>query len=242
VGSKDRIHFCKILDIFPQAVLFVEPQDYNKYKEAFPNNEIVQLKENDKGFGYMLNNLVDYTLTNGDKYFLFADDDIFGLKERTEEGKMKNIEDKEGFFKRGLKLLELGYVQVAISFMGHNWYEEKMFKDTVGAWGMWFGNAEAIKKVGGYLEDLPIFNDWEMSARLILGGYKNCCIYRYAFVHKMKSQSGGAMSLYQKGDRVTAGVQMIRAMYPQSSKEVYVPNHGLLEVRFDWNKLKQGIR
>jgi hypothetical protein len=58
----------------------------------------------------------------------------------------------------------------------------------------------------------------------------------------MKSQSGGAMSLYQKGDRVTAGVQMIRAMYPQSSKEVYVPNHGLLEVRFDWNKLKQGIR
>lgn len=62
-----------------QIILFVEPQDYDAYKQAYPDLMIVNIEKNDQGIAYVRNYILDFMQ---DRTFIMADDDIIGLVKR----------------------------------------------------------------------------------------------------------------------------------------------------------------
>ena len=60
IPSKGRAKKVETLTIFPEAILFVEPQDYNLYKESYPKNKIININKNDQGISYVRNFILNY--------------------------------------------------------------------------------------------------------------------------------------------------------------------------------------
>ncbi len=90
--------------------------------------------------------------------------------------------------------------------------------------------------MGGFDEKLWIFSDWEMSARLIAGGYQCARTNLVTFEHKMKSMPGGAAGIYERQDKVQEACQLIAGKYGDAVKIKWVPAHNQYEVRFNWKK------
>jgi hypothetical protein len=219
---------------FSDYTLFIEPQDKKKY--SFFKGEKRVLKENDKGFGFVLNEILDYTLEKDCKYFLFVDDDIYGIKRRDKS----DFKEKE-FLEEGINIMESRKLsQLWISFAGHNWYEKGEIKDGGAVWGMHISNAEHIKRMGGYLNSLILFNDYEITARLVSKGYKVAGWYKYMFQHKMKSKKGGAEMFYKKRNLVLSQCLYLKERYGDAVRVFENESHNMLpEVRFNWRKLKK---
>jgi hypothetical protein len=241
IGSRQRLDF-PTKKIFPDFVLFVEKEEFDIYKKKYPANEIVCLKESNKGFGYLMNSMVDYTLERGDRYFFSCDDDILGLKKRTTGIKLISIdkpEDIDLFFKEGdIFISAMDLAQLGVSFQGQNWYWGDPLKLNTAVWGMAFLDAKAIKAVGGYITEVPLFTDYEITARLIKNGYKVGVWYDYAFDHKMKGIKGGNESFYKNQDIVNHSINYVSQRYPECTKIIFHENHGINEIRFLWNKIK----
>lgn len=235
--SKNRLNFT-IHKVLGNAVqMFVEPQDMELYAPITQELGLKQISvhKNDMGFGYALDSIIKYCVKNNLRYVLFADDDIFGLKTR---GGVKVV-DYDLFFSEGLSLLKKrDYAQLMISFSGHNWYTKERIKEHVGCWGMIFMDVEKIQNAGGYDTDLRIFNDWDISARLVRKGYTTACWYDYQFEHKMKSKKGGAFDLYEDNKFMLEQCKKMQAKHGHTVTIGYHKKHEQYEIRFDWGKVK----
>lgn len=240
IGSKGRPHL-PCLKWISDPVVVVEPQDYAAYKEKNPQLDIVVMEQNDKGFAHMMNNLVRVCLERGHRYFVFSDDDVYGMRARnTIEEKFKKVQHEQAReYLNGLvrEAEKQGLAQVAVSFAGQSWGAKKAWQYNFGAWGVHVTDARAVKAVGGYDESLLIFNDWEMSARLIQCGYRTARNNLVTFEHKMKSMEGGAAGIYQMPDKVKAAAESLTRKFPGIARVVFDEAHGLWEVRFNWKAL-----
>lgn len=242
VGSKGRPHL-PVLKWIPSPIVLVEPQEMDLYeaarKERGSSETLVELPENNRGFAYMMNACVTETLARGRKWFLFSDDDVTAVKSRARiEDKFSSLapEDVPDWIRRLRdEAAHYGLSQYAVSFAGASWGAKKALDKPVGAWGVHLSNAEHIKSVGGYDESLIIFNDWELSARLITYGYWTGRTNLITFIHKMRGMKGGAEGIYEKKDEIRTAAERIVAKYPGAAR--LKEAHGLTEVRFNWRKL-----
>ena len=239
IGSRNRLKF-PAKEIFgKRIVLFVEPQFIEDYRKKHPELEIVDIGENDKGFAFMLNAMLKYANEKGEKYYLFCDDDIYGLKIRKEK-KLVRVKDVDKFLKQGESVMEtFGFSQLGVSFQGHNWYEEGLLKPNGAVWGMGFMNVRALTKIGGYDGKLAIFNDYEITARLLSGGYDNAIWYYYTFEHKMLGMEGGLDFIYKQKDKINGAIATLVQRYPYATKVIKHEGHQQNEIRFNWKKLCQ---
>ena len=233
-GSKNRVDGMTALKVFKDPVIAVEPQDFKEYREKHPDKNIIRIADNDKGFGYMLNALVDYTLNVGQKYLLFFDDDIQNV---TRKDKKPFI--CEDFIKEGEKLMkEKGLAQLGVSFSGHNWYEEADLTERNACWGLVFLDAEVIKRIGGYDEKLVLFNDYEITARLLLKQKRVMSWYKYMFHHKMRGAKGGANTFYDQEDLVKKQILYLKGRYGDYVRVIWHSKHKMWEIRFNWRLFK----
>lgn len=232
IGSRKRLHF-PMSKQFAGFTLLVEPQEHNAYRSVYSSvNRVVSLKENDRGFGYMLNSLIQQAYADDQEYFMFCDDDILGFKHRN-----KKAFSMDEMFREGVQIMQKhGYSQLMVSFAGHNWFHQDQLKEKIGAWCCFIGRTVDFLEVGGYDEQLPIFNDWDMSARLIRAGKTTACWYDYMFMHKMKSLKGGAEDLYKKTETTQLAIALLRERYGAECIRT-VEAHGQIEARFNWKKL-----
>lgn len=237
VPSKGRLNYT-IGKVFPQHTLFVEPQDLAAYREKFPNQEIVDIGRNDMGFGYVCQKIVEYVLSKGQRYFLFTDDDIWGVVRK----------DKQPFnvdrflFEAEQLLRETNYAQIGVCFQGHGHFYPKKLTENKGIWGLGIYDAEKIMRVGGYDQILMAFNDYEITARLLMNGYKVAIWSDYLFQHKMKSQNGGLMGFYKNPELMKRQAYRVKKRYGDVCKVIYHEEHGFFEIRFRWSKLLTPIQ
>ena len=75
IPSKGRVGIMTTHKLFNKDVyIFVEPQEFWLYSEAYPNLNIVDIKQNDQWVAYVRNFILDYF---ADEDYLFVlDDDI----------------------------------------------------------------------------------------------------------------------------------------------------------------------
>ena len=239
-GSLSRMSL-PLLKWAPDPIVFVEPKEIADYKFLHPHVKFVVHPKNGMGFSGMMNQLVKYTLENGEKYFCFTDDDVLGLRARNNiEEKFERIkfEQVAEVLEKNLALMkEAGAAQWTISFAANSWAAKKAYDSPVGSWGIYLIDAEAIRDVGFFDEELWIFGDWEMSARLIKNGYKVVRTNLVTFEHKMKSMSGGAEHVYAARERVMEACERVKNRYPDACKIKFVEEHGQHEIRFNWKAL-----
>ena len=85
IPTKGRWGNCKTANLigdYENLFLVVEPKEYNYYREQYPNNNILQLPENDKGIIYSRNFIKKHTEEKNIKYYWQLDDDISYLYKR----------------------------------------------------------------------------------------------------------------------------------------------------------------
>lgn len=239
-GSLGRPHL-PLLKWAERPVILVEPQELDLYNSQHPELEYVVLPKSGQGFSYMMNQMVKACRDRGERYFIFSDDDVTGLRARPKiGGDWKTLSPSEATVELS-KVVEIAkaqeIAQVAISFAGQSWGVNKAYQHPVGAWGVYVCDALAVQAVGGFDESLWIFSDWEMSARLIQAGYHTMRTNLVTFVHKMRGMEGGADWLYQHKDRVQEACLRIKAKYGDAVRIEWVPEHGQHEIRFTWKKL-----
>lgn len=237
-GSRQRLSL-PLLRWCPDPLVLVEPQELGAYRAAHPNVQIEPLQKNDGGFSYLMNQMVRRTIEAGDRYFAFTDDDVTDLRWR------ESLTDK--FVRVPVVEIVLASLfaiaqaedlaQLAVSFAGASWGAKSARQDGLGAWGVHITDARAVRAIGGYDETLPCFGDWDMSARLLQAGYRTSRTNLVTFVHKMKSQPGGAADVYSQQERVREAAERVAAKFPGAASVRWVPAHGLHEVRFNWRKL-----
>jgi len=236
-GSRQRLSL-PLLRWCPSPIVFVEPQEIKYYLEAHPGIFFHELSKNDGGFSYLMNQMINYTLDRGERYFLFTDDDVTDLRIR------KGLTEKFSRVPDSLwtdRLKDFAeandLAQLAVSFAGQSWAAKKEIQYGVGAWGVHLTDAKAVRAVGGYDESLPCFGDWDISARLLQAGYLTARTNLVTFVHKMKSHEGGACDVYKKKRLVEEAAHRVAAKFPGCATVKWVESHGLHEVRFNWKKL-----
>jgi len=239
-GSKQRM-WLPLLRYLPDPTIMVEPQEHADYTAAHPSLNFVRLDEDDRGFGYMMNALCAYTLAQGERYFVFTDDDVTGLRQRVSlQHKFRGIppdRTRQALTAAAHTAQEEDLAQYAVSFAGQSWGAGASRTTPTGAWGVHVTDAVAVTEVGGYDEDLAVFSDWEMSARLLAAGYRTARTNLLSFVHTMRSEPGGAAHLYAQKERVKASAEKVAARYPDAARVIYVEKHDQYEVRFNWRKI-----
>jgi hypothetical protein len=181
----------------------------------------------------MLNSMLEFAQIKQFSEYMFVDDDVLGWKRR--DNSKCTIEEIYQSAKEQMN--EHNYGQVMVSFAGHNWmHKTGVTKENIGAWCMVLNNTYQLSKAGGYDKELKIFNDWDMSARLIKAGFRTACIYAYQFAHKMKSRDGGAAEIYKQNENMEVAADYLIAKYGDKAVRKVV-EHGQTEVRFNWKKL-----
>lgn len=241
-GSLSRPHL-PLLKWINNPLILVEPQEEQIYKAEHPELQYKVLPESGRGFSYMMNQMVNAATELGQRYFIFTDDDVFGLKARASlEEKFQRVSGDEArnLLREAVSFAqEHDLAQLAISFSGQSWSAKKAFVGPTGSWGVYICDAWAIRSVGGFDEDLWIFSDWEMSARLIRAGYKCWRTNLLTFEHKMRGMDGGAAWLYEHKEKVSQACSQISTRYGEAVKIKWVEAHGQHEIRFNWKKLVQ---
>lgn len=241
-GSKGRLG-CPILNWYPSdsIVLLVEPSEYSDYQSAHPGVDVVQLPQDNGGFAKLMNFMLQLSHERGADYFVFCDDDLLDFQYRPSlDSKFERLRG-ESLLAHLARLVEYArqgnLSQVAISFSGQSWGAKEAWKVGVGAWGMHITNTKMALEVGGYDESLPIFNDWDMSARLLLAGYRNVRTNLHTFRHKMKSQPGGAESVYANQKMMEQANEAMAARYGKEARVSFNEAHQQHEVRLNWRNL-----
>lgn len=232
-----------LLKWIADPVILVEPQELELYKAQHPEIDYVVLKESGKGFSYMMNAMVSEAIKRNQRYFVFTDDDVFGLKTRPSlSEKFSRVQNEEA--RAALRgavdmAARLEAAQLAISFSGQSWGVKKAYNEPVGSWGVYVCDAFAIKAIGGFDEDLWIFSDWDVSARLIKTGHRVIRTNLITFEHKMRGMEGGADWLYKNQEKVQQACRKLENRFgPEVVKVTWVEAHGQFEVRFRWAALK----
>jgi hypothetical protein len=245
-ASKEReTEVLKFLTEFKkeEIYLFVEPQEFEKYTNMYPQVTVVNIQKSNLGFSYLMDFINKYVLNVlKQKYYFFLDDDIKGFEKRNEENKLRKIKDnkeiKDMFDIIDLFISSENISQVGLSFNVHNRFCEEDIEYDKGSWCALCNNAEDIEAIGGYELGIKIFSDWEISARLISKEYKTAVLYKYAFNHQMKSAKGGAEFIYKDNSIVDNACKFLREKYGDVCEIKFNESHQMNEIRFKWKALR----
>lgn len=229
--------------------VFVEPHELELYESqnagrALDAAAIHAHPKSGLGFSGMMNRLLQECRARNAKYLVFTDDDVYGLRDRPAVTDLfaKVTPDRCESVVSGLvkECERLGAAQLAVSFAANSWAAKRAIDPVAGAWGVHVTNVAAALSVGGYDEQLAVFSDWDLSARMVLAGYRCMRTNLVTFEHKMRGMPGGAAELYKDQTRVINSAKRVKMKLPEGSCEIkWIPNHGQHEIRINWKKLQK---
>jgi len=159
--------------------IFVEPQDYDAYKEqGYPN--LVNIGSNNMGVAFVRNKILDHF--HDVPYLIQPDDDIFAFYKRNLERKYEVFNLIPEVIDSILEILPYaGYVGMPVFDVA--WRAEKS-KYSWGRKSYSFSafNLTAIQKLGiRYDEKLRLFEDIDIQMQTMLKGVETCTLNRYSF-------------------------------------------------------------
>jgi len=204
IPSKGRAGKVSTIGIFKNATLFVEPQEYNIYKQHYEH--VINIGENNKGISFVRNFMLDFY----NEPFGMIDDDISVVKERDGQ-KLKKLLDLSVVFEAIEKCFSAGYVQATISYEASNWLFKGRYKKNTRCWAVNFINPIVKAR---YDVNADIFEDYDFTAQLLCAGQRNVCLYEYAFGCKeMAINEGGCQLAYNRKQRSVESLKYLLRKY-----------------------------
>jgi len=230
IPTKGRAGKVKTLKYFPNAILFVEPEEYETYSFEYNKNRVVYIGQNNGGISYVRNFILDYF----DEPVLMLDDDITKLFYR-KGNKLYIIGDTRELIKSIDSCFKKGYKQVTLSYKASNWLCSEPYKVNTRCWCF---NGIDCRLPIRYDSKSDVFEDYDFTAQLIHGGYKNICLYVYAFeCEKMGSNSGGWQMFDRQEKSKLAKEYLIKKWGKHVVKTRFNEFTNISEVQFLWSKI-----
>jgi hypothetical protein len=239
VPSKNRIGNSAFLKYAKENSLLinvvVEPNEHEKYKEAFPSFNYIVLPKNDMGITYVRNFIKSYTEQIGLADFWQLDDDLTGLfyREGTKlvRAGIEVLElAKKQFTENGVALGALEYRQFAWSASKD--MVENSFCDSC----VYFNNNMTNEL--RYREYLEGKEDRDFAMQVIKSGNKTGRTTLYAFSSPPNGSNAGGLKeiFYDLGKEEVCSERMIETW----GRDICVPitkDNGRKDVKIRWDKI-----
>jgi hypothetical protein len=240
VTTKSRYDNCKTVDLignYKNLYIIVEPQEYNEYKNNYPNFNIIQLPENNKGLSYARNFIKTQTEENNIQDYWLLDDDISYFYER--DDKKLNRIDFETCLKNSRKFFKENKIAVGgLEYRQYAWSASKRLIENSFCDSAVFIDNNLTKGIRYNLE-LKLKIDRDFCIKTIKSGNKTGRDTFYAFsVPPNGSNKGGLKEIAY--DVIDLEKQMCLKMVEIWGSDIcqhIVKDDGRNDLKIHWNNI-----
>lgn len=218
-----------------QVTIVLEPQDYEKYKNKFPDFEYLILPINNGGITYVRNYIKEYTENNSIDNYWQLDDDITGLFYRKDAKLIRTgfdalINAQNEFINNNIALGGLEYGQFAWSqtknFVINSFCDSCVFVDNTKTNGL---------RYRPYVEGKE---DRDFAMQVIKSGQKTARTTLYAFNAPTNGSNAGGLKeiFYDLGKELICVNRMIE-LWGEDICMPIVKKSGRNDIKIMWNKI-----
>lgn len=240
IPTKTRYDNCKTANLignYKNLFLVVEPQEYKEYRINYPNFNILQLPEDDKGLAYARNWVKLFTIRGAIKQYWLLDDDISYFYKREGTKLIRNnyddtlLDAQNYFVDNNVACGALEYRQYAWSSNKRGVYnsfcDSAVFIDNKLTDGIWCN------------EELKLKIDRDFCIKVISSGNKTCRDTMNAFsVPPNGSNKGGLKEIAydQKDTELNACKKMIEIWGDDICRHILKPD-GRNDLKINWKNI-----
>lgn len=240
IPTKTRYDNCKTANLignYKNLFLVVEPQEYKEYRINYPNFNILQLPEDDKGLAYARNWVKLFTIRGAIKQYWLLDDDISYFYKREGTKLIRNnyddtlLDAQNYFVDNNVACGALEYRQYAWSSNKRGVYnsfcDSAVFIDNKLTDGIWCN------------EELKLKIDRDFCIKVISSGNKTCRDTMNAFsVPPNGSNKGGLKEIAydQKDTELNACKKMIEIWGDDICRHIVKPD-GRNDLKINWKNI-----
>ena len=218
-----------------QVTIVLEPQDYEKYKNKFPDFEYLILPINNGGITYVRNYIKEYTENNSIDNYWQLDDDITGLFYRKDAKLIRTgfdalINAQNEFINNNIALGGLEYGQFAWSqtknFVINSFCDSCVFVDNTKTNGLRYRPFVEGKE------------DRDFAMQVIKSGQKTARTTLYAFNAPTNGSNAGGLKeiFYDLGKELICVNRMIE-LWGEDICMPIVKKSGRNDIKIMWNKI-----
>jgi hypothetical protein len=240
VTTKSRYDNCKTVDLignYKNLYIIVEPQEYNEYKNNYPNFNIIQLPENNKGLSYARNFIKIHTEEKKIDDYWVLDDDISYFYER--DGKKLNRIDFETCLKNSKKFFKENKIAVGgLEYRQYAWSANKRLIENSFCDSAVFIDNKLTKGIR-YNLDLKLKIDRDFCIKTIKSGNKTGRDTFYAFsVPPNGSNKGGLKEIaYDVSDLEKNMCLKMVEIWGSDICQYIVKEDGRNDLKIHWNNI-----
>jgi hypothetical protein len=239
IPTKNRVNNSTLIK-FAQTqnenvTIVLEPQDYEKYKNIFPNFEYLVLPINDGGITYVRNYIKQYTENNSIDNYWQLDDDITGLFYRKDAKLIRTgfdalINAQNEFINNDIALGGLEYGQFAWSqtknFVMNSFCDSCVFVDNIKTNGL------------RYREYVEGKEDRDFAMQVIKSGQKTARTTLYAFNAPTNgSNAGGLKEIFYDLGKEKICVERMIELWGDNICVPIVKKSGRNDIKIMWNNI-----
>jgi hypothetical protein len=224
----------EINDKMANAAVFVEPQDFENYRLCYPNIEIVNIGDNNRGLPYSRNKISKYATENNLDWYWLLDDDvtIYKVEESGKQikGGISYLNDAEN-----LIINNENIAQGSLEYKQYAWSSPKKISFDGYCHCAVLINVALCKDIFCD-ENLQLKIDQDFSIQILKKGFSNMRISCYAVGSpKNGSNVGGLKSVYYKEEENC--YKMIEKWGEVICQKI-IKNDGRHDIKINWGKIK----
>lgn len=221
-------------DLGLEVLLFLEPQDFDKYKVSCQK---VNIGQNDQGISFVRNYIIDYAKTNKFKWVCMCDDDItsFGKATLTEKG-LRNKRDNKYILEAFEKTLNFQNTIFGINYSQYSWASSntKSVNTTTVEVCVWFKPDEIKAK---YDSNVNLKEDRDFIIQNKINGLNIVKLNRYYHNSPdIGKKQGGLFDEYKAKKDEIAAKKMLEKWRPEIIT-LHTNKQGNLDIKINWENL-----
>lgn len=222
------------------VILVVEPQEYDDYKQAYPNVIVLVLKENNRGLMYSRQAALEHARESGVVWFWLLDDDIEGFYQRI-GGKVKRVSGRQVLSSVVRSLVgsnAIGQAALEYSQYIHSAKKPVTWNSYCDVCVLINAKNTGRKKINFRVnEQLNLKGDRDFTMQCLARGLKTVRFTRYGFrCPKNGTNKGGLFLDYARG-RESIEVDYLISIWGKGIVSKIVKKDGRLDAKINWKYL-----
>lgn len=233
-GSSNTIE--SLLEGGASPILFVEPQDWDSYNDAYPLSGRVLIKKNNMGLRHARQTILEYARAQGISWYWMPDDDMTTFQVRNRRcHKHPMVETmlaaQKIFQGRGVAMGGLEWTQFA-------WAAKKPYVFCSYMDGFVCINTDRTRLVN-YRPGLELKADRDFAMQVIASGHIVMRTTRYAFgTPTIRTNAGGSHYLYERFEQEKNESLLMTELWPGICTPI-TKKGGHKDVKIKWKALRQ---
>jgi len=224
------------------VMLVVEPQEYEEYKQSYPNVPILVLQENNRGLMYSRQSVLDHARNSDVKWAWILDDDITGFYQRigTKTKKVNGAPILSSVVKslKGSKAIG----QASLEYQQYLWSAKQNF-----VWNSYcdvcvlINTQDTLRKGINFRveERLDLKGDRDFTFQCLSKGLKTLRFARYGFSCPKNGSNKGGLSITYAQGKESIEVDQLISIWGTEAIQKIIKKDGRVDAKINWNHFKR---